>query len=148
MEYAAESHDAETAEQLLAYFLDNGQHDCFAACLYQCYDLLRPDVILELAWKNKIMDFAMPYMIQVIREYTTKIDKLQELETQRKQEGGEQQQQGGMMFQDQLMLTYPGMGMGAGTPAGMPPGGAYPGAYAAPYGAAAYPQQTMPGYGM
>lgn len=31
----------------------------------QCYDLLRPDVILELAWKHKIMDFAMPYLIQV-----------------------------------------------------------------------------------
>lgn len=34
-------------------------------CFLQCYDLLRPDVILELAWKNGIMDFAMPYMIQV-----------------------------------------------------------------------------------
>lgn len=31
----------------------------------QCYDLLRPDVIMELAWRHKIMDFAMPYMIQV-----------------------------------------------------------------------------------
>lgn len=33
--------------------------------LFQCYDLLRPDVILELAWRHKIMDFAMPYLIQV-----------------------------------------------------------------------------------
>lgn len=32
---------------------------------FKCYDLLRPDVILELAWKHKIMDFAMPYLIQV-----------------------------------------------------------------------------------
>lgn len=31
----------------------------------QCYDLLRPDVILELAWRHNIMDFAMPYLIQV-----------------------------------------------------------------------------------
>ena len=31
----------------------------------QCYDLLHPDVILELAWKHNIMDFAMPYLIQV-----------------------------------------------------------------------------------
>lgn len=31
----------------------------------QCYDLLRPDVILELSWRHKITDFAMPYMIQV-----------------------------------------------------------------------------------
>lgn len=35
----------------------------------QCYDLLRPDVILELAWRHKITDFAMPYMIQVSIQY-------------------------------------------------------------------------------
>ncbi len=40
---------------------------------FQCYDLLHPDVILELAWRNNIMDFAMPYLIQVMREYTTKV---------------------------------------------------------------------------
>ena len=73
MEYAAESKNAEVAEELLAYFLDKKAYDCFAACLFQCYDLLHPDVILELAWRHKIMDFAMPYLIQVMREYTTKV---------------------------------------------------------------------------
>merc|ERR1712187_518060 len=58
MEYAAESKNAEVAEDLLAYFLDHKAYDCFAACLFQCYDLLHPDVILELAWKHNIMDFA------------------------------------------------------------------------------------------
>ncbi len=73
MEYAAESKNAEVAEELLAYFLDKRAFDCFAACLFQCYDLLHPDVILELAWRNNIMDFAMPYLIQVMREYITKV---------------------------------------------------------------------------
>ena len=73
MEYAAESKNAEVAEELLAYFLDKKAFDCFAACLFQCYDLLHPDVILELAWRHKIMDFAMPYLIQVMREYTSKV---------------------------------------------------------------------------
>lgn len=73
MEYAAESRNVEIAEELLAFFLQNQNHECFAAALYQCYDLLRPDVILELAWKHNIMDFAMPYMIQTLREYTTKV---------------------------------------------------------------------------
>lgn len=72
MEYAAESRQPEIAEELIAYFLDNQLFECFAAALYQCYDLLHPDVILELAWKHNIMDFAMPYMVQVLREYTTK----------------------------------------------------------------------------
>ena len=84
MEYAAESKNAEVAEvwnlaftwfmvltvsiiqDLLAYFLEHKAYDCFAACLFQCYDLLHPDVILELAWKHNIMDFAMPYLIQVM----------------------------------------------------------------------------------
>ena len=73
MEYAAESKNAEVAEELLAYFLDKKAYDCFAACLFQCYDLLHPDVILELAWRHNIMDFAMPYLIQVMREYTSKV---------------------------------------------------------------------------
>lgn len=73
MEYAAESRQPEIAEELLAYFLENKLHDCFAASLYQMYDLLHPDVILELAWKHKIMDFAMPYMIQVMRDYHSRV---------------------------------------------------------------------------
>ena len=73
MEYAAESKNAQVAEELLAYFLDKKAYDCFAACLFQCYDLLHPDVILELAWRHNIMDFAMPYLIQVMREYTSKV---------------------------------------------------------------------------
>ena len=48
-------------------------YDCFAAALYHCYDLLHPDVILELAWKHKITDFAMPYMVQVMRDYHNRV---------------------------------------------------------------------------
>nr|CAD7427687.1 unnamed protein product [Timema monikensis] len=90
MEYAAESKNAEVAEELLAWFLEKGSHDCFAACLFQCYDLLHPDVILELAWRHDIMDFAMPYLIQVTREYISKVDKLEESESQRLEETAQQ----------------------------------------------------------
>lgn len=73
MLYAGESRNIQIAEDLIAWFLENEYHECFAACLFQCYDLLRPDVILELAWRHNIMDFAMPYMIQVTREYISKV---------------------------------------------------------------------------
>lgn len=76
MEYAAESKTAEIAEDLLAWFLEEKNHECFGACLFQCYDLLHPDVILELAWKHNILDFAMPYMIQVMREYITRVSSV------------------------------------------------------------------------
>ena len=35
MEYAAESHQQEIAEELLQWFLERNAFDCFAACLFQ-----------------------------------------------------------------------------------------------------------------
>jgi len=127
MEYAAESKNAEVAEELLAYFLDKKAFDCFAACLFQCYDLLHPDVILELAWRHKIMDFAMPYLIQVMREYTSKVDKLEESEAARVEEKKEEEYKPVVMeTQPQLMLTGP-IGFNNSTSA-PPPGAPYAGA--------------------
>uniref|UniRef100_A0A8C5CK67 Clathrin heavy chain n=1 Tax=Gadus morhua TaxID=8049 RepID=A0A8C5CK67_GADMO len=73
MLYAAESKEAELAETLLQWFLEEGKKECFAACLLASYDLLHPDVVLELAWRHQIMDFAMPYFVQVMREYLAKV---------------------------------------------------------------------------
>lgn len=122
MEYAAESKLAEIAEELLAWFLDEKNYECFAACLFQCYDLLHPDVILELSWRHNITDFAMPYLIQVLREYLNKVDKLEELENQRLEESAQNEQKPLVYAPEpQLMLTAgPGM-MGPGyQPYGQP----------------------------
>lgn len=43
-----------------------GKKECFASCLFVCYDLIRPDIALELAWINNMVDFALPYLLQVI----------------------------------------------------------------------------------
>ena len=58
---------------MLAYFVESKNKECFAAMLYTCYDLLKPDNVLELAWRNGFTDFAMPYLINIIREYTQKV---------------------------------------------------------------------------
>lgn len=76
METAAQSQDADIAEDLLRFFVDDNVPECFAACLYTCYDLVRPDVALELAWRNKLMDTVMPYMIQTLKDLSTKVDLL------------------------------------------------------------------------
>lgn len=76
MQYASESKDTELAEELLSWFLQEEKRECFAACLFTCYDLLRPDVVLETAWRHNIMDFSMPYFIQVMREYLSKVGQL------------------------------------------------------------------------
>lgn len=76
METAAESKDREVAEELLEYFIEVGKRECFAAMLYTCYDLMRPDKVMELSWRHGLNDFAMPYMINTMREQFTKISTL------------------------------------------------------------------------
>eukprot|EP00439_Symbiodinium_sp_Y106_P003736 s6390_g1.t1 len=49
-----------------------------------------PDVALELAWKSRNMDFCMPYLIQVLREYTDRVNALDK-KTQKKEEEEEKQ---------------------------------------------------------
>ncbi|OTF76201.1 clathrin heavy chain 1-like protein [Euroglyphus maynei] len=124
MEYAAESKQAEVAEDLLLWFLERKNHACFSAMLYQCYDLVHPDVVLELAWRHNIMDFAMPYLIQILREYTTKTDELKEtVDTKLEESVQNEQKQSSIVYtQDQLMLTAPPGMIGAAPPmSGFPP---------------------------
>ncbi|XP_050353286.1 clathrin heavy chain isoform X1 [Nymphalis io] len=139
MEYASESRQPEVAEELLDWFLERNNFECFSACLYQCYDLLKPDVVIELAWRHNIMDFAMPYLIQTVRELTTKVEKLEEADAKRSTESAEQEAKPAMIMEPQLMLT-------AG------PSMPYPGvpAQASPYAYAAQAPSPAPyhGYGM
>ena len=114
MDYASESRQPEIVEDLLRFFLSNNLNDCFATALYKCYDLLRPDIVLELSWRHKITDFAMPYMIQVMRDYSTRLERLERSEAERKEEVKEQQQRN---IEPQLMLTY----NNAPGPMGQPP---------------------------
>lgn len=53
METAAQSAEPEIAEELLHYFVDNGERECFAASLYTCYDLIKPDVAMEVGFLSK-----------------------------------------------------------------------------------------------
>eukprot|EP01062_Namystynia_karyoxenos_P039152 TRINITY_DN28473_c0_g1_i1.p1 TRINITY_DN28473_c0_g1~~TRINITY_DN28473_c0_g1_i1.p1 ORF type:complete len:1684 (+),score=694.99 TRINITY_DN28473_c0_g1_i1:92-5053(+) len=65
---AAESGDEALCESLLRHFADEGQWECFAACLCTCYDIAQPDLALELAWRARQFDAIMPYLVQVLRE--------------------------------------------------------------------------------
>merc|ERR1711988_1123675 len=78
MDTAASSSDPAVAESLLRFFVQQGRKDCFAASLFTMYDLLKPDVVLELAYRFNMMDFALPYLVQCTRQYTDKVDKLVE----------------------------------------------------------------------
>ena len=70
---ASASNSIEVAEDLLTYFVDIGNKECFAAVLYVCFDLLRSDVVEELSWRHGLNDFYMPYKIQNQRSLVNKV---------------------------------------------------------------------------
>lgn len=74
----ADSKDEELAEELLRFFVDTGEKECFCAALFTCYDLVRPDVALELAWRHRLIDFVMPFLIQYVKEVDSKLKELDE----------------------------------------------------------------------
>ncbi|KAI9336615.1 hypothetical protein DFJ73DRAFT_646661 [Zopfochytrium polystomum] len=124
MEAVAESKDGDLAEELLLYFIEIDRKDCFAACLYTAYDMLKPDLVLELAWRHRIQDFAMPFLVQVLREYSTKIDLLEKANNERSQKEEEKEKQETPMIApvvglgNPLTITYGNVGVGAGLGAG------------------------------
>ncbi|KAL1731173.1 hypothetical protein EV714DRAFT_249463 [Schizophyllum commune] len=74
---ASVSASTEVAEELMSYFVDIGNKECFAAMLFVCFDLIREDVVEELSWRFGLADFEMPYKIQLKRTMTEKIKQLE-----------------------------------------------------------------------
>lgn len=132
MATVAESRDAEVAEDLLKYFVENDFKEAFAACLYVCYDLLKPDVVMELSWRYGLNDFAMPYLIQTTREMVSKIDMLEKANNERNQkdELKEKQEISSVVPGQPLMLASgPAWGAGGYPPYAGPPMANNNGAY-------------------
>ena len=90
----------------MAYFVDKGLKDCFAAALYICYDLLRPDVVLELAWRHRLTDLAMPFVIQVTREYVAKVDQLEKANHERTHKEEIKEKQGKFLSPGSYPIVY------------------------------------------
>lgn len=76
IETAAISGKPDVVEELVRYFVDIGSKECYVGMLYACYDLLRPDLVLELSWRNGLTDFAMPYMINMLCQQTKELASL------------------------------------------------------------------------
>ncbi|TQD92135.1 hypothetical protein C1H46_022292 [Malus baccata] len=129
METCSQSGDHELSEDLLIYFIEQGKKECFAACLFVCYDMIRPDVALELAWMNNIIDFALPYLLQFIREYTGKVDELikDKIEAQNEVKAKEKEEKELVAQQNMYAQLLPALpappGMGGYAPPPMPPMG-------------------------
>jgi len=146
---ASESGDPSLAENLLLYFVENKMPECFAAALYSCYDLIHPDVALEYSWRYNILDYGVPYLVQVLREYIPKIDKLEkknkEAEEKAKVEIKEQPLPGGD-FNPSVVPMLPGTVPGSFSPTGFLPPGSIPPQFGGqpPFVPGVFPPQQFP----
>merc|ERR1712157_333715 len=140
METAALSQDSNLAEDLLCFFVENIEKNacpksCFAACLFTCFELTRPDVVLELSWRYGLIEYCMPYMVQTFRTFNNKLDSLYqkiELQEQKIQDDQKKEQDAkneqmnkaaSNMIGNRLMLTGPGIGGGPSPNMAQPYGG-------------------------
>jgi len=78
---ANESADSEIIENLLRFFCDTSEKECFCAALYTCYAHISPDVALELGWINGYHNFVMPFFIQTFKHTHDRLKKLEEKTT-------------------------------------------------------------------
>jgi clathrin heavy chain len=127
IETVAASGAPELAEELLRWFVAEGEKECFAAALYTCYDLLRPDVVLELSWAHGLERWAMPFFVTMLREYTSKVDTLM-AERKEAREAVEQAAHGHKAAQAAVAAMMPlalpaAPGQGGGPPGPGPYGG-------------------------
>ena len=89
--------------------------------LYTCYDLTRPDVVVELSWRHGLHDFTMPYMINMLNQQTKEVALLKADNEARKAKEREQEKAEDttpILGGNRLMITAgPASSMGRNSPA-------------------------------
>ena len=140
IETVSESADLSLAEKLLRYFMETDEKEIFAAMLYTCYGLIKPDVALEIAWRFGLQEYVMPYFIQFVKDLSDRMDSMTK-ETEKikgRQEKSEQDRENETVGSLDPSFLFPNMGAPQ-IAAIMPAPGMMPGM------GGAFPQQ--PGYG-
>ena len=119
---ALESGKEQYVNDLLKYFAEKKDKESFAACLYTCYEFIKPDVAMELAWRYGMTEMCMPFMIQTMRDLTRKMDTMQIKSDIRDEKDKEEKKHIGegtldmnmFMGGNSLMVYQPGMGGNSG----------------------------------
>jgi clathrin heavy chain len=88
--------------------------------LYACYDLIRPDVILEISWRYGLNDFTMPYMINMLAQQTAAVELLTKDNEERKAREASQRKEedNTPILGSRLMLTQGSVGAPSPVPYG------------------------------
>ncbi len=82
METVDKSKDSSLAERVMREIMIKEDKQLFAAMLYNCYSLIKPDVAMELAWRKDMFEFVMPFFIQNIKDLTAQVDNVKKQTTE------------------------------------------------------------------
>jgi clathrin heavy chain len=129
METVAESRDQVLAEDLLRHIMNMEDKELFAAMLYTCYELIKPDVALEVAWRCGLYEFVMPYFIQFVRDLSLRVDTVQKKteDIKKKEEKEAEEESNQPLANYDVDFIFPGMMGGMNQMmALMPPPGSMP----------------------
>lgn len=133
MEAVAESRDPALAEDLLRFVMSMQDKEMIATMLYTCYELIKPDVAMEIGWRCGLQEFVMPYFIQFVRDLSTRVEKVQKsTDDIKKKEEVKAEEEANRPLDLDMHFMFPGMGGGMGggmaaLPAIMPAAGSMPG---------------------
>ena len=127
IETANFSGDAALVEELMRFFVGVQDKECFCAMLYTCNDLVKPDVAIELAWRNEYVPFVMPYIIQYVKNLSDKVKEIDERTKPKKEDELQNDAAAAaanMMYgNDTMMITNGGYGGGVDPSYGVGVGG-------------------------
>ena len=110
----------------MKFFGERKDKESFAACLYTCYEYIKPDVAMEVAWRYGMTEMCMPFMIQTMRDFSRKINTMEiknDVREQKDKEEKKHEAEGTLdmnmfMGSNAMMIYQPGMqnnaGMGIG----------------------------------
>ena len=93
METVAASQDPKLAEDLMRFLMNMEDRELFAAMLYTCYELVQPDVALEVAWRYGLMEYVMPYFIQFVKDISNRIEQVKKSTDDIKKKDEKQEQE-------------------------------------------------------
>ena len=135
METVAESKDPALAEELLRFIMTRQDKELVAAMLYNCYELIKPDVAMEVGWRCGLQEYVMPYFIQFVRDMSDKVEGVQKsTDDIKKKEEVKAEEAANRPLDMDMNFMFPGMAPNNGPAAIMPAPGMMPNMGAGMYG--------------
>lgn len=112
IETVSESGDMKLTEELLRFFMETGEKELFASMLYTCYELIKPDVAMEIAWRFGLIEYAMPYYIQFMKDLSSRVEGVQKKtdEIEKKKDEKAKEEAEGRLQDIDMGFLFPGAG--------------------------------------